>query len=135
MGLKNRQIALELGITPQAVGYCLNSDVGVEKTEELVAPGDEQAKDITSNIKEALPRAMEVLDGIISPTNQTASLSLQAKVAQDLLDRGGHGKITKVQGDFRHGYFGVQGLEEIKARAREIGLIKPKLIEGEVVDA
>lgn len=135
MGMKNVQIALQLNITPQAVGYCLNSEVAAPKIEELVAPGDEQAKDISASVKEALPKAMMLLEEVLDNKYENTSVALKVKVAQDLLDRGGHGKVTRVQGDFRHGYFGQNGLEEIKERAKELGILATKPVEGEIIDA
>ena len=138
MGLKNVHIAAQLNITTQAVGYCLNSDVGMIKTEELVSSADDQAKDVSSIIREALPNAIGTLEKILNG-EVDASISLQAKVAMDVLDRGGHGKITNIQGDFRHGYFGpvgVEGIEAINKRAKELGVTATvsKVVEGEIVE-
>jgi len=89
---------------------------------------DASSVDVAKRIQEMLPEALEVLDTILK--NENASASVRTNIAQDLLDRGGHGapKVIETRGFMAH--LSGEDIERIKQRAKESG----KLASGDEVD-
>jgi predicted transcriptional regulator len=129
MGMTQKDIAAQLGVTPMMVNYTLNSELGREKMAHLQDAADLEAIDVSEEIQVAAQKAVKLQHEIISGKHPLATLKLRSDAAKDMLDRAGHSKITKIEGRFSHGYLGEIGVKMIKERAREIGLATGDIIE------
>lgn len=134
LGWKNVEIADKLGITSQTVSNVRNSPVVQEHVAVLQAARDADTVDISKEIKEIVPEAMELLKDIIRGDNdgRTASISLRAREANNMLARVGHGVPHKVQSESVSMTLTSKDIEEIKRRAR---LAKDLVQEAEVIDS
>ena len=128
LGMKHVEIASTLGVTPATVSYTLNSELVKKQLMIMRGARDASSVDVAKRIQEMLPEALEVLDTILK--NENASASVRTNIAQDLLDRGGHGapKVIETRGFMAH--LSGEDIERIKQRAKESG----KLASGDEVD-
>jgi hypothetical protein len=117
LGMQPSAIAEELGVSRHTVMYTMRSELGREATQHLQDTADGEVQDIQKMLQELQPKAVKVLEEILD--GNKANLALKFRAAESTLDRGGNGKITKVQGDFHHrGYIGgTVGIEVFKERA------------------
>ncbi len=122
MGISIREIASELGISIPAVSNVISSPLGQARIEELHAAKDDKAVQASEVIANAQVAAAEKLVEMLEPEAQGVSAALAAKVASDLLDRGGHGKVTKTVLE-NNGLIGKIGLNVILERASQAGVI------------
>lgn len=129
LGASNTDIAENLGITSIAVGYTLHGELAQEQMRDMQQIADIDTVDVAHEIKIQAPKAVRLLSEIIDGSHPDASISLRMRAATEILDRAGHGKVTKVEGRFAHGYMDQQGLDLIRARAREIGLATGNIVE------
>lgn len=128
LGMKHVEIAESLGVTPATVGNTLGSELVKKQMMIMRGARDASSVDVAKRIQEMLPEALEVLDTILK--NENASASVRSNIAQDLLDRGGHGapKVIETRGFMAH--LSGEDIERIKQRAKESG----KLASGDEVD-
>jgi len=122
-GQSNERIAQDLSITPVAVSYTLNSDIGREKIEELQVIGDLDTASVIREIHDLIPHALQVHGDIVKDENMDPRI--RQKSADSILDRGGFGRVTRVEAHMKHEKDVQRGKEEIRKRAVELGLIKP----------
>lgn len=127
LGLKHRDIARMLDITPATVSYTANSTSCRRQLEVMRGARDSDAIDLGKRIKELAPKALEVLDGLMD----TAPQNIQLSAAKDILDRAGYTPVTRVRNENFNMNFTPSEILEIKERAREIGLIASPVIDGE----
>jgi predicted transcriptional regulator len=125
IGMKDIDVATHLGVTPAMVSYVRNSAIVKRQLDLMKAVRDIDAIDIAKDIKNLLPKAVKVLEETLD--SQNAALKLKA--ATEVLDRGGHPVVRTVNGNIDH-HFSVDEINEIKKRARDIGL----LIDNNVID-
>ena len=90
---------------------------------------DAHCVDVALHIKELAPKALAVLEDVLD--NEDASLGLRSKVAQDLLDRAGHGALNKFQTQVSHIHMTRDDIEQIKQTA--IAEVRQKM-SARVVD-
>ncbi len=141
LGESAKNIAGALGITRAVVTYTQNSEIGRAKLDDLQDGRDETVKSITSHITELQPRALEVLEGALNGTikqveGANITTTLQVKVAQDLLGRGGHVAPSRIQGHFEHEHkLTASDIDKIKQRAYTEGKLSGHLVGAEVTDA
>lgn len=119
-GLRHGDIAAALGITTAAVGYVVNSEMGKRRLQELSELADLESCDVALEIRKSAPKAIRLLKEVIDGTVEGAPIVTRVRAAQDMLDRAGHGKVERKKIEFT-GYMG--GLEELKQRAREAGVL------------
>lgn len=117
-GMKQADIARELGLTEVMVSYTLNSPVVKRQLDVMQAARDVDAIDVAKRIQEVAPRALEVLEELLEEGNDAIKL----RTATDLLDRAGHAAIKTVRTQSLSVHLNKDDIEEIKQRAREIGL-------------
>ena len=131
LGFSNKEVAAELGISAQNVSDVKNSQLAIQQLEVLRTARDSQAVDVARAFVEDAPKSLRLLqdirDGVASQ-----DIKLRAKVAQDLLDRAGHGKVTKIAGRVAHGVFTPEDLDRIKRRAR--GEAQPQPVNAEFTE-
>lgn len=119
-GMKNVDIAKQLGVTTAMVAYTVNGELGREHLETLSLAADVDSIDVAREIRDASRHAIQFLGKAVR--GQVSGLTEKDRLlaSQDMLDRAGHGKIQRVHARF-DGYLSV--MDEFKARAREVGII------------
>ena len=85
----------------------------------MEAARDLDAVDISKEIQELAPKAVKVLEQLL----ESGSENNQLKAAQDVLDRAGHAAVRMIKTENIHAHFSGEEIEEMKKRAREVGLI------------
>lgn len=130
LGLSNKDISELLNITPQCVCDTLSSPIAQYKLADLRASRDTDTVDVAKEIANLQPRAVELLAKVIAgDPDLSPKLRDRIDAAKDMLDRGGNSKVNKVSASFT-GYVGSVGIEAIKQRARELGLISGTVVEA-----
>ena len=126
LGMKNKEIAERLGVTPAMVSYTRNSPVIREKLGIMAGARDASAIDLSREIKMKAPKALkileQVLDGEEGTLGELASPSLRVKVASEWLDRAGYPAQKNVQNMHLHAHFTSEEIEELKRRAKAGGV-------------
>ena len=117
LGMKQVEIAKQLGVSEVMVSYTLNSPLVQRQMELLRAARDEKTVDVAKRIKELAAEAVERLADIMREGSEGSAL----KASLGILDRAGHAPIQKVQGAFA--ILTPQDLEEVKERARLMGAL------------
>ncbi len=121
LGQKGVEIAEDLGISPVVVSYVKNSDLGHDKLDQLEEARDADTVSVAKHIKSLAPLALGVIEAMLRDPNCMSQTKLRA--AQDLLDRGGHAAVTKIQSTNLSVNVTAEALAEIKQRARESGVM------------
>ena len=119
LGQKNVVIAKALDCDPQTVSYVRNSPVVQEKIKLMSGAADANAVDVATRIKEMAPKALDVLEKILDNKDEKASIALQAKIAESVLDRAGHSAIRTIRSENLHAHLDKDDIEAIKQRALE----------------
>ena len=122
-GMATKEIAEATGFAERTVTALLASDLGGAHRAKLNFRTDGDTVDIKARIEDLQEKALDVLEQVISGKEE-CSVALKVKTAQNILDRGGNCRVTKVEGKFDHGYMGRVGIELIKSRAKELGLVE-----------
>ena len=117
-GMKHVDIADACNVTPEMVSYTLNSPIVKREMDLMRSARDLDAVDVAKRIQEVAPRALQVLEELLDSGNDTTKL----RVATDLLDRAGHAAVKTLRTENLSVHLNKDDLEEIKKRAREIGL-------------
>jgi hypothetical protein len=137
LGQKGSHIARDLGVTPAMISYVRNSSVVKEKLEIMKGARDADTLDLAKRIRENAPTALKLLEDVIEGEVDTPSgekmevpLGMRVKEAGTMLSRAGYGPITNLKGQFAHGHFTKEDIDEIKGRARKDGIKS-----GSVIDA
>lgn len=115
IGKTNVQIAEEMGCTPQTVSNVRNSPLAREVIEARRKELDAQTVDMSKQIEEFAPKALRLLEDIITGEIDGASLALRAKYAHAHLGRAGYGEVKKIQA--LHGKLSRDDIEALKQRA------------------
>jgi predicted transcriptional regulator len=118
MGLKQVEIARKLGVSEVMVSYTLNSPIVKRKLDIMQGARDINAVDVAKEIHRLAPKAIAKLDELLD--SQVEAIAFKASV--DILDRAGHGAIKKEMS--LSGHLTKDDIDEIKNRAKEIGLCK-----------
>ena len=71
--------------------------------------------------------SQDIADALKGQLRGNATDHTRMRAAEQALDRSGHGKITKME--VQTGYLIQEGIERIKQRARELGLVAVKKTE------
>lgn len=118
-GKKRKDIANTLGVTPQMVTYTLQSELVQRKLRLLRGARDAEALDVQGRVRELAPLALDELEQIlINPNTENREKRM---IAQDILDRAGHGAIQK-HADVSD-KLTTEDLDDIKKLARENGMV------------
>ena len=115
LGLSNKEIAKQVGITPVAVSYTLSSPIVQAELKEKNDILDDQVMLIKSRIEELKPLAVEMLHKILVDDN--APFSVKRATAMDILDNlGGESAPRSLT---INNNLTINEINEIKARAIE----------------
>lgn len=125
IGAKGVEIATIVGLTPVMVSTILNSPVVKMRLAEMQAARDMEAVDVGRKIQNLQAKAIDYLEDVLE--DGTAMTGTRVKVAQDLLDRGGHGAVRKQEIVSTH--LTSEDIRDIQERARVM-----KDMEGQVID-
>ena len=117
-GMKQVDIANELGVSEVMVSYTLNSPVVKRQMSLMRAARDCDAVDVAKRIQEIAPKAIDTLEGLLEGSND----SIKLRAATDILDRAGHAAVKTIRTQSLAVHLNKDDLDEIKQRAREIGL-------------
>jgi DNA-binding transcriptional regulator LsrR (DeoR family) len=137
-GMKQTEIAAQLGCTSQTVSNTLNSTLAKEKMELLRGSRDMDAVYYQESLAELARKATEIYHEILD-AEEGVSPALKVQVANTvLLDLAGLGAPKKV--DVRTTTYTAQDVEQLKQRglaaARACGILPPEpFTEAELVDA
>ena len=118
LGMKQADIARELGLSEVMVSYTLNSPVVKRQMDVMQSARDIDAVDVAKRIQDVAPRALEVMEELLEEGNDAIKL----RAATDILDRAGHAAVRTIRTQSLAVHLNKEDLEEIKQRAREIGL-------------
>lgn len=131
-GMKYKEIALILRITPTTVSNCLNSELGMAKLAEMRLQRDAESIDVAKEITKTYPHCVRVYNKILEDEeNQHASLALQKATADTMImDIGGHKAPTQIQGQHIHGILTGDQLERFKKRGKAAAKSAGLLVEG-----
>lgn len=119
LGHSNEYIAEVTGVTPQTVSNVRNSPVAKPTLERFRGQLDSEAVDIGARIQEFAPKALEVLEGIITGEIESP-VAVRAKYASAHLGRAGFGEVHKVASINTH--LSRDDIEQIKARALDAAM-------------
>jgi len=117
-GMKQVDIAEVLNVTPVMVSYTLNSPIAKREIENLRAARDLDAVDVAKRIQEIAPIALQTLEELLCQGTEVVKF----RTATDLLDRAGHAAIRTLRTESLSVHLTKQDIDEIKNRAKEIGL-------------
>lgn len=117
-GFSNQEIAELVGISTATVGNILRSNFGKSQAANLQAAANYDAVEVTKQMREMIPQALQVLGGILEDGDAPSSVRLRA--AQDLLDRTGHSAVKKVDVHSTNLSLTPEQLESIKIKAMEL---------------
>lgn len=112
-------ICRRLGYTQAWLSTMMNSPVFKEYVSKLSERKDENAIDIRGQIEEGARVGVSELLKILKGEDEYkegVSVTQKIKVAQDFLDREGHGKVTKVQNNTTVTVLNEDRIEQLKAR-------------------
>lgn len=123
MGFKQIDIANQLNISERMVSYTMNSPIVKRQLDIMRAARDINAVDIARQIKELAPIAVKKMQELME--SEVDSVSLRA--SKDILDRAGFGAVKKELS--LSGHLTKEDIEDIKNRAKEVGLCTPDTIE------
>lgn len=119
LGQKNVEIAKALGCTPQTVSNVKNSPVVQEHITIMRGARDADTVDLSKEIMEIAPVALELLKDIIKGEGDgaNAGIGLRAKESNNMMARVGHGVPHKIQAESTNLFLTTEDIKEIRRRA------------------
>lgn len=115
-GFDNIAIAEALDVTPENVSVVLNSNIAKQHIAALQGKRDERCVDFLTSMEQMLPKIHELYSNVIEEDKRITPQ--RERMARDLLDRVGYGKVTKVEGRVRHAHLTMEDIAGIKEGAR-----------------
>lgn len=92
---------------------------------------DADTVDLGIKIQQSAPRALRLIEDIIAGTEDEASISLRARMADKHLDRAGYSPVKRLQ--VASAQLTREDIEEIKERARTSARRASIAVDAEVV--
>jgi len=124
LGQKNKDIAKQLGVTPQSVSIVKNSLVAMEKMDELNDKADAKAIDVATQIQQVQAPALELLTKVVKGDEDVTAengvpINLRVKTALSLMASGGHGPVRRIDAkiDGNVNVYTRQDLDAMRRRA------------------
>lgn len=130
-GMSAVDVAKEMGITPQSVSNVLNSPLAQEKLEEFRQVRTDFVLQANNELDEMLPEAVEAYKDILQKKVNVTPIQ-RAKIAGELFDRTGLGKVSKIESKSSRITFSGDELAKMRERAlaRKAGAM-PIIVEEE----
>jgi len=113
LGFSNKEIAEQLGCTPQNVSDVRNSEVFQAKLEILREGADSAVTSVEGVLGKEAIKSLDVLRQV-RDGELTSDVKVRVQVAQDLLSRAGHSPIARVKGSMAHAHLGLEDINKIK---------------------
>ena len=127
LGQKNVVIAEALKCSPVTVSNIRNSQLGQDRLGELHRQRDLATVDVARSIREAAPKAFQlVLDAI---SNEDLDMRVRLREANSVLDRAGYAPVRQVNTQMTSLSLTGDDIEALKARA-----IQAALEDGNILD-
>lgn len=123
LGLRNLEIAQELGITAQTVGNVLSAPVALAYSQSLEQDLADQHQATAEALQSHTLRAVETLAEIMEAETSTTTHKLKAAVS--ILDRAGHGPTQKIDTRSISVRLTPELKDELRARAIAAGVLAP----------
>ena len=122
LGMRNVEIAQELGVSEQIISQIKNSQVVRERLDIMRGAAQADTVDLGKEIMELAPRALDLVREAIDGEAGDLGVKEQLKCAERLLDRAGFAGTKTVVGihAHQHNHFTPDDIEDIKRRAREV---------------
>ncbi len=114
LGWGNKQIAEALSVTPQHVSDMRKDPLLQRRMTVLTERRDVDAVNVEKRLKEEAPASLDTLLEVRDDVD--SGRSLRARVALELLDRAGHGKMQRVQANILHGAVPPEVMARVKQR-------------------
>lgn len=126
LGMKSVDIAHTLDITPVTVSYTLNSSLVRRQLDIMRSARDVDAIEVSRRIQALAPEAVKVLEELM----EEGVPAIRLGAAKDVLDRAGHAAVKTLRTENIHAYLSKEEIDDIKSRAREIGLcVQPDTVD------
>lgn len=116
LGLSNLEVAEQLGVTPQTVCNVHRSSLGRQHIESLQTGRDNSVVQIREELEEMLPLALAAYEEVLAKKVDTSPMQ-RIKVASEVMDRTGYGRIQKVVTANAANFATTEDIEQIKATA------------------
>lgn len=116
-GMGNKDIADQLGITPQTVSNTINSQIGKQQIAIMQASLDASFIETQRHLNELAPLAVLALGSLIIDKDEPGAVKVRA--AKEVLDRTGHSGVQK----HLHAHVTSDEIAAIKERALATGQI------------
>ncbi len=121
-GEKPIEIARAMNYTPGRVSVIMHSPAFKEVLLDLRKQANENAADVRGRISQSAIRAMDILEAALAEKPpEGITLSKQVSIAQDMLDRAGHGAVQKSLA--LTGALDSNDLDEIKKRKQTMRVV------------
>lgn len=127
LGYNHPTIAKKLDVSRTMVDYTLGSQIVKDKLKILRKERDKEATRVRDRIEELQPMALETLEAVMVDPNTSENGKI--RVAQDLLDRGGH-QAVDLKADVSD-KMSTDDINEIKQRAKNAGMMVEDVEEAE----
>ncbi len=134
-GMKHVEIAAALNISKQVVLYTVNSSLGSQKLELMIAAKDCDSIDFAKRMQELLPAVADLYEKTIKDEN--ADLGLRIKTATTVAkDFAGQAAPTRIDARHVHAHLTSEQIEEVKRRGMQQALDAGMLAESspDVID-
>lgn len=122
LGGTDKDIAKKHGVTPAMVAYTRESALVKQYLGFMEGAIQADTLELAREIRELAPYALRVMETIM--LNPASDDKLRAGLAQDILDRSGHGAVKKMA--VAHGQLTSSDIAEFKERARSAGVVSPE---------
>lgn len=90
-------IARSIGMTEGRLSIICNSPAFKAELQRISGGADDNARDVSSRIKELSVDAMTILENAILDPNKEVPIKLKTDIARDVMDRAGFGAVKKMQ--------------------------------------
>ena len=119
IGCTEEQVATAVGCSVSHISNIKRSPIFQQKMAYLRSRSDDRAIDVAASLGARAYKSLELLEQV-RDGELTEDIRLRTHVAQDLLDRAGHGKITKSENRLSISHIDAEALDHIKARSYEL---------------
>lgn len=114
-------LARKYSMTQSRVSIIMNSPAFKKYVAELRSRVEVGLADIRKTINKGAQKGVELMMDTLKGTGAVDdSTKFRVKLAQDFLDRDGHGKIQKVQSQSTHVILNAERIEQLKQRREDL---------------
>ena len=118
-GMRPKDVARHVGLSTQQISNMRNSQIFRDRMTVLKGARDASSVDVARQIQELAPIALERLAEVLREPKQYDE-KVVIHTAQDMLDRAGHGKVSRFEGVV--GHLKAEDIAQMKADAIKAGI-------------